>query len=575
MKRKIKSGLFAFACIMLLCSTNTVRAKDEQIKISKNEYAITLNGSNFFVGNNTPVSGEVGTKVFFTYTVDKVRMNNATQHGVTATLNLTDNIPYVYLNGGALYYGHSQFFEEGCTYLFRFERTEKGFEYECVRLKGNESKRISLTAFYGERDGAFPYYGIWVGAAPGDDVDVDLVHVRCYDENGNDLGIYPFQGNLDGYADEQLLDTHLVVDRSYNFKLDDHMNVLISNKTPVADADGVVYMEYEVKKLDKDGTLQSGLSINGQPEAWWPQQDDGGILRWGGGGSLTQEGAKYFICFQKKEDTIKGTIQRTLNGRTETFTYGALSGKYNPNHGYYSLWIGEGETVSCEIVNFKCYDSKGNDLGVQFNQGGIFTSYNGPIADYSSTVAVYYCKEKDSLIVLQDEQKAYMEKDGIKESALYKVLSGRLELHFEEGKEFYDYAYLKISDDEGNVYKRLKNVQVTFVTGKEKIVLKANAKNGFRIEEPEAPTKEGNVFKGWFLADGTEFDANKVVTNSLTVYAKWQDGDGNEYLEIDSSGITHLKAPVIAIGASVIIAIVFTLICIMILRKKGRDNYEN
>lgn len=572
--KKFKRSICLLTSLLLLFSGVTVRAENEQVKISQREYSITVKGHDMFFGNNTPVSGKVGSKVFLTYTVEKVRENTAEQNGVAAALDVSKQ--YVWTDGGSLYYSGSQFFEEGYTYAFRFERTEEGFEFEAIRLKGDESERLIIPAHAGEQDGEFRHYGIWIGGLPGQNLDVDLTHLRCYDEKGNDLGIYPHQTEIDGLVSNELLDKHLVADHSYDFMIKDNMNIAISNKKPVFESDAIVYMEYEVGKVEKDESEQSGLIVTRKPGAWWPYTEENGYLRFGAAGKLTKEGAKYFICFQKTGDGFKGTVQCTMDGKTETFSYGALAGTYDSAFGYYTMWIGcDSGRVTCEIKNFKCYDAEGNNLGIQTNQDGIFETHNGPIEDYSATEAVYYCAENETVLVLQDEKEAYKENSGVKEEAEYRIVDNRLTLSYADGKEGYAYTYMQITDEDGNVYKRLHSTKVTFVTGEEEIVKKANAENGYRIEKPEDPTKDGDTFQGWFLADGTEYDFDKVVAESVTVYAKWKNSAGQEYLAAASSLSGADYAPVIAIGVSSLIVIAFALACVILVKRRKNKNVGN
>lgn len=571
--KKFKQSIIMLTSLLLLFSGPIVHAENEQVRISQREYSITVTGHDCFFGNNTPVSGKVGSKVFLTYTVEKVRENTAEQNGVAAALDVSKQ--YVWTNGGSLYYSGSQFFEEGYTYAFRFERTEEGFEFEAIRLKGDESERLIIPAHAGEQDGEFRHYGIWIGGLPGQNLDVDLTHLRCYDEKGNDLGIYPHQTEIDGLVSNELLDKHLVMDHSYDFTIEDKMNIAISNKKPVPDSDAVIYMEYEMGKVEKDESAQSGLIVTRKPDAWWPYTEDNGYMRYGAPGKYTKEGAKYFICFQKTEDGFKGTVQCTADGKTETFSFGGLAGTYDSNYAYYTFWIGQGGRVTCEVKNFKCYDAEGNNLGIQFNQDGIFESHNGPIEDYSATEAVYYCEENETILVLRDGKAAYKESAGVKEKAEYRIVDNRLTLSYENGKEGYTYTYMRITDEGGNVYKRLHSAKVTFVTGEKEIVKKANAENGYRVEKPENPTKDSDTFQGWFLADGTEYDFDKIVTESVTVYAKWRNGAGQEYLAAGSSLLGSAYAPAIAIGVSSLIVIAFALGCIILVKRRRNKNVEN
>lgn len=47
---------------------------------------------------------------------------------------------------------------------------------------------------------------------------------------------------------------------------------------------------------------------------------------------------------------------------------------------------------------------------------------------------------------------------------------------------------------------------------------------GELLQEPEAPTREGYVFEGWYRDEGLTIPwnpAEDVVTESLTLYARW------------------------------------------------------
>ena len=79
-KRSLR-GITALLCAMFLCTGIPVHAEEEQVKISDKEYAVTLKDAvNVFIGNEKPVSGEIGSKVFLTYTVEQVTKNTVTQY---------------------------------------------------------------------------------------------------------------------------------------------------------------------------------------------------------------------------------------------------------------------------------------------------------------------------------------------------------------------------------------------------------------------------------------------------------------------------------------------------------------
>ena len=52
--------------------------------------------------------------------------------------------------------------------------------------------------------------------------------------------------------------------------------------------------------------------------------------------------------------------------------------------------------------------------------------------------------------------------------------------------------------------------------------------NGYYVTKPADPQKQNATFEGWYTLDGTAFDFDGVVTESKTVYAKWN-GDEVTY----------------------------------------------
>ena len=49
---------------------------------------------------------------------------------------------------------------------------------------------------------------------------------------------------------------------------------------------------------------------------------------------------------------------------------------------------------------------------------------------------------------------------------------------------------------------------------------------GWKLTAPAAPTKDGYVFKGWYLADGTAYDFDSVVSGGFTLFAQWESANG-------------------------------------------------
>ena len=567
--KTMKKYIAIFLCFVVLCSGFTVQAENEQIKISDKEYLLELDGKvNTFIGNQKPVDGEIGTKVFLTYTVEKIIERTATMNGVVAALNRED--PWPYTSGGGMHFrGGMTLFDEGYTYVIRMERTEEGFEYQCVKLKEGESEYIKLSNYEGEKHGDFKYFGVWIGGEPGQGLSAVLTHVRCYDENGNDLGVLPADSVNQANANEELLDVHLTVNHAYDFSVKSGFNLAISNKKAVYDSDAVIYMEYEVAEVTKDETVQTGLVLSNAPTSGYPHSS--GQMQWrgcSGSNPLLRPGGKYFICFAKETDGFKGIVQCTLDGETDTFIYSGVVGTYDASYGYYSLWLAEGGSFDCTIKNFKCYDSDGNNLGVQFNSSSITVSHQGELEDYSTVQEMYYCEENGGLLVLEDEQKAYVELDGVRNEATYKIVDDVMTLYFEDGKEMWVCDYIVFTDEDGNQYNRLKTSKVTFVSEGETFEQEANKENGYHIEEPEKPVKEGNEFLGWYRKDGSEFDFNSVVSESITLYAKWRDGHGNEYLSDDNDSDKLNIHLLIAVGATVVMIAAFTTGCVLIGRRQ-------
>ena len=405
MKKKLKHIVAMAFAFVLLFTAFPAQAAEEQIKISDKEYAVVMkDAANALLCNKTPVSGTVGTKVFLTYTVHKENSDYATTSGVTGTPRADGTWPCSY---GSLLWSSSpretggNLFDEGYTYIFRLERTEEGFTYQGLKMKGDKVSNIQFTKGDAYND-EYYYYGIWTGGTGKDTVDVVLTHVRCYDENGNDLGL---KSNLD------------------------------------------------------------------------PSK-------------------------------------------------------------------------------VKVYE-------------------DGEVDDYKVVKGGYYCKENKTLLALNEQKVAYIEKDNATGKEVdYKIMYGtQMIMNYPEGKEIWNYTHLKITDDKDNVYRRLQDAKVTFVTGEETIVKPVNVDNRYRVEKPENPTKQGDEFLGWYMGNGKEYKFDSVITESITLYAKWRSEDGREYLAVDQDVVKVFDfEPVIAISASVVVLAGLITGYIILVRKRGKRN---
>ena len=99
-----------------------------------------------------------------------------------------------------------------------------------------------------------------------------------------------------------------------------------------------------------------------------------------------------------------------------------------------------------------------------------------------------------------------------------------------------------------------------------------NVENRFRVEKPEDPKKKDDTFVGWYLGNDTEYKFDSVITESLTLYAKWRDGNGHEYLATDGNAIPFDYEPAVAITLSVIVLVGLVVGYIQLVKKRGKNN---
>lgn len=386
---------------------------------------------------------------------------------------------------------------------------------------------------------------------------------------------------------EQLVQFSPVIKTSYNVTLQEASNIYLSNLD--ATDSGVIYMEYEVASVAKDLSAKAGLVASGYaltaPEQYYRKGD--GVRRYrdfteGTGNPLLVSGARYYICMAETEQGIDILVQRTQNGKSVNIPFATIEGEKVAPFQYYGLYIGSSssQTVSCELKNFRCYDGKGTELGIRLNSANSATgkiATVGEAPDYSICDGIYLCKEKSELgiIVLEANNKGYRKTDDKIEQFSYSVAANgedkaTLSLKFSKGKENYKYQYILIEDDEGNIYRRVNNPTVTFVIDEEATVVKATLENGYHVGQPEDPTKEGFTFDGWYLGNDEPHDFDQIVTESVTVYARWKEGHGNTYVPVGQS-VEEQQDPmaVVFIIGSIVILAGSIVGSILILRRKG------
>lgn len=545
----------------------------EKVTPSKKEYTVDLyNAGDWFLSNREKVDVSKGEAVYLNYTVAEIETDTTKQHGFIATTKREK--PYPYDKDGIMEYDtKSLLLKPGYTYFLKFEVTEFGFEYAVACSNGEDEQYIVFSKKVGEVKDNTAYCGAWFASGK---VTGKLTHVRCYDKDGNDLGVATTSGRGATVYDASEMTPKSMV-HSYEFELKDAAHVVISNKK--ATKSDVVYMEYTVKDA-KNNCNQTGLEMTNSPTASIPHAGKAYLkyarITDGQGSVLAISGAKYLIRFERMEDGFDALVQYTLDGRTRYTSFTLEAGKYDPDFRYFNLWFGDGKSciLSGKFVDVKCYDGKGNNLGIQTNQGVEIIHYGG-LEDYAPCEAAYYCVENDTLITLTKDQKVnkLLWEEGIEDNGTYTVDESLLTMNINGQQSKYEYGYIYMTDESGNEYTRLKNYQVKFVTGTDTTIETASMENRYQISKPQDPTLKDNTFKGWCLGDGTEYEFGPIITKSITLYAKWVDGDGNEYLAVDvpMPSVQTDMTPAIVISACTLI-VLSSIIGILYIVKKGKKH---
>lgn len=578
MERNARKRILSFTLALILCFVPvlTMQATDE-VTPTKKEYCVDFyEADGMFLSNKKPVNLTEGEEVYLTYTVESVEKDEAKQQGVIATKQ--NNVDYPYNQRGCLQFTRETIlFKKGYTYFFKFDVTDEGFEYVSAYAKGEDEQYITFLNSVGEVMADMKYAGIWLAEGA---VTAKLSHVRCYDKKGNDLGVainHAREGSV--YVDSNMVGLKNI-QHSYEFEFDDAYNVAISNER--YSKANVVYMEYRIESATNNFS-QTGLEMTNSPKSVIPHGGDNAFLRYDhitddSGSVLCIPGATYLIRFERTDENFEATVKYTVKGKTKYLSFPKEAGAFNSDYGYFTLWFGEGKNcmMDAKFVDFKCYDAEGNNLAVQTNKG-VEIIHHGGLEDYSACEAVYYCLENDTFIALDDEKNASMHVDGAEETlkGTYFIDGSSMRLDLNDKSTEYEYYYFHITDTDGNKYVRMKENKVKFVTGQDEKTEVASARNSFKVVKPEEPTLKDNTFKCWCLGDGTEYDFEQVVMEATTLYAKWVDGDGNEYLAMESSGSGINASPAVVISVCSLLVIGTVVIGILVMRGgKKRDEKQ-
>ena len=580
MMKRNKKRLSVLLCCALLLTGNLVVQAKEEIKHSTVDYEVSIqDASRVFVGNQKAVDWEVGDKYFLTYTVADVVSNETTQSGMIVTTDCEEAYPYT--KGGLQYDTKSLLCEEGYTYFFRFEVTEKGMRYVVAKSKGQESESyVKLPHEYGNLQTKGTHFGAWF--AEGGNVTVKLTHVRCYDEQGNDLGVYGnSMQNVNVYQPSEM-QMKQKEEHSYSFSLQEARCVAFGNAR-LTNSD-VVFLEYTISNVKASGVTQSGVTVTSAPTAMYPHGDGSGYLNYSphdatlGQTRLLDEGAKYLFRFEREKDTFTVLVKKTLGGQEEYFSFPHYFGNYSEAAGYVTTWIGENCSLSADFTDVKCYDAQGNNLGIQTNQGVKIKHY-GNLEDYSQCAATYYCDAIDTFLTLDDDCNASRRVDGEDnaEVGTYSIRETILTFVLGENREEFNYVYAALTDKDGNRYVRLRDVEVTFhskfMNGKELETVKVTAADGYKLKQPKTPENSGQTFLYWQTGSGEQYDFNKVVTRAMDLYAVW---DGEETWTLTSMlGSPSDTITMVIVGVVCIVLIVGTVAGTTFLSRRKKNGKKN
>ncbi len=544
--------------VFATCFVTPVFAK-QKVKVSDENYIVEMDrATNFYLYNKDTIGSEVGTEYYLTYTVESIEAEEFFQQGLLGSNNPAATWPYEKSEqgGGLLKYNlGNKLLVEGNTYFYKFVITKDGYRYEVgySNDKTGDNDYLDFEYEYGEVKTGLDHFGIWFA-----DIGVTgrLIKVRCYDKNGNDLGIKvsPNAGATVGRETPFPKDTQ--VDHHYRLTLDNVNNIAISNRRkPTGDK---VYIEYKVAKSDSL-VWQNGIVLGNDPLATYPYLN--GMMQYDAyeydpekvdNGPLLEKGAEYLMVFEKKQDYLDITIQKTLNGKVTYIEFSTTYGTYQQEGEFYSIWFGDGPKfpVNAVLTDFKFYDSNKNNLGVQTNVScGI--EHFGELEDYAGCESIYYCKGNKSLYALYADKSLKYTAGKKTVDGVYHIEADVMIATMDSQKKEYDYLYQYFTDKEENIYERLNSCKVIFETGEGSAVETQvlNTDNGYMPMRPNNPTWDGNTFVGWYTIDGEEYQFDEIAVESLTLYAKWEE---TNWVDANVFDIAPYM-PHIAIGVSALI----------------------
>ena len=225
--RSLKIGrllsLVLVCSLFVTCIAFTASAAEPTVTPSDEDYSVSFEDlkGGIFICNKTSLGTAVGTEYYMTYTVKSVEHNSSyRQHGVIGTNVPTVAYPYSTPEadkGGLMYYDlRDQMLTEGTTYFLKFTITEDGYDYRVAWGRGEDSRYVEFHTTLTRVTSGLGYVGAWF-----EDVDfsAELIKVRCYDKDGNDLGVQVNRKEATVYV-EQPMAKDTEVEHSYDIKVE-------------------------------------------------------------------------------------------------------------------------------------------------------------------------------------------------------------------------------------------------------------------------------------------------------------------------------------------------------------------
>lgn len=577
MSKKVHKKVGALLLLAVMLTTTFIQKPvvAEAVTPSKTNYTVSLkDNGRMYMHNKKTIGSEIGTEYFMTYTVKDVK-GAATQQGIMGSIDPTPNFPYQKGNGMMRHSTRGNLLlEKGATYFIKVTVSNGGFRYNVTKAKGDELTNIYFEEMAGGAKKDMLYYGIWIAVATKEEskTTAELTNVRCYDAEGNDLGISIGSDGASVVTGGSAVKPNSNLNHYYEIYVDKKNQIAISNSKP-SDSE-TVYIEYEVEEAEYN-LSQEGVAMSNNYKAAYPHGK--GQLRYfdyaeqRDSVEMLQPGASYYIIVERDAEKYQVSVQRVNGNQISNFVFQRAYRTYKPEYMYTSLWFSNENDVeqmsSFKLTKFKMYDADKKDLGVQTNRESVIIR-RGALDNYEDCSATYYCQENGNSLALYDDQTIKFTKDGATQQGTYDVLDNVMTANFGGEDTEYDYYYRKVIDKDGNVYKRLFNYKIKFETGKGSSVeaQRFSPKDGYVAVKPADPTLKDCEFLGWYTKDGEEYDFNQLVTESKTLYAKWS-GEGGVVFLSESNVMTY-----VLLGVSVLSLAAGVVACVLFIRRGVKNN---